>query len=82
MAVAAVLVWRLVTGRYAWRAIPAGLIAALLGAGLGGALEEQARGDYTALFRSSAPAAGRTGPSPWTRCAPRCGSTGTPARTT
>jgi hypothetical protein len=39
VALAVLLAWRFATGRYAWRAIPAGLIAAVLGSALAGAVQ-------------------------------------------
>jgi hypothetical protein len=50
------LVWRAVTGRFAWRAIPVGLIAAVLGAGLGGAIQTKVDRNYTALTQPRTPA--------------------------
>ncbi|GIE98375.1 hypothetical protein [Paractinoplanes rishiriensis] len=45
------LVWRRRTGRLAWRALPVALIAAVLGAGLAGNVERQARDNHAALTR-------------------------------
>jgi hypothetical protein len=56
VALGALLVWRAVTGRFAWRAIPAGLIAAVLGAGLGGAVQVKTENDHSALTRGEAAA--------------------------
>jgi hypothetical protein len=52
VALVVLLIRRAVTGRYAWRAIPAGALAAVLGAALSGALETTARSDYSALSGS------------------------------
>jgi hypothetical protein len=51
VAVLALVVWRVATGRYAWRAIVPGLIAAVLGAALLGSLEGNARSDASVIFR-------------------------------
>jgi MYXO-CTERM domain-containing protein len=45
------LAWRAASGRFAWRAIPAGLTAAILGASLGGAVDGRVRAD----LRTAAP---------------------------
>jgi hypothetical protein len=45
VALVVLLVWRLATGRFAWRAVPAGLTAAILGAGLAAAVAPQVRTD-------------------------------------
>jgi hypothetical protein len=42
-------VWRFATGRFAWRALPVALIAAVLGAGLGAQVENQIRGNFRAV---------------------------------
>jgi hypothetical protein len=45
------LVWRLVTHRFAWRAIPAGLLAALVGAGLAVAIQTRVQLDTDAMTK-------------------------------
>ena len=57
VAVLALLVWRLVTGRMAWRAIPVGVVAAVLGAGLAGGAVAQLRGTHAALAHPRPPLA-------------------------
>jgi hypothetical protein len=49
VAVLALVVWRLTTGRFAWRALPVGVIAAVLGAGFGGSALVQARANHRAI---------------------------------
>ena len=44
-----IAVWRLATGRFAWRALPVALVAAVLGAGLGVQVSRQAEANYEAL---------------------------------
>jgi hypothetical protein len=53
VAVVALAAWRVTTGRYAWRAIAPGLIAAVLGAALLGSVEGNAKADASVLFRHS-----------------------------
>lgn len=55
VALVALVAWRVATGRYAWRAIVPGLIAAVLGAAMLGSMEGNARSDYSALFRHQKP---------------------------
>jgi hypothetical protein len=57
VALIALGVGRAVTGRFAWRALPAGLVAAVLGASFAGAIEGYARASYVGLVH---PNPGRT----------------------
>ena len=50
-----VLAWRLATGRFAWRATPVALIAAVLGGGLATGVDLHWRDTYEALARPPAP---------------------------
>jgi hypothetical protein len=45
--------WRLATGRYAWRAMPIALVAALLGGSLGSQMRAQAKANYQAIVHPS-----------------------------
>jgi hypothetical protein len=49
------VVWRLTTGRLAWRALPVALVAAILGAGLGGQIDGQIRVNHEVLTDGPAP---------------------------
>ena len=57
VAVVALVVWRLTTGRIAWRAIPVGALAAVLGAGLGAGALTQWRATHAALLNPHPPVA-------------------------
>jgi hypothetical protein len=59
VALIALALRRRATGHLPWRSLPAGLIAAVLGASFGGAVEDYARHDFSAAFR---PLPGRHSP--------------------
>jgi hypothetical protein len=50
------LIWRLTTGRYAWRAVPVAVIAAVLGAALAGSVNLQVRQTVETYQGKAAPA--------------------------
>jgi hypothetical protein len=54
LAVLGLVAWRLASGRFAWRAVPVALVAAVLGAGLTARIDPQWRATYEALVRPPA----------------------------